>query len=57
MATRIGMGGFSEGWALGEYYFEKWARRFVVDFVGGDLKVVALKGIESVITFFSGEAK
>lgn len=47
MATRTGMGGFPEGWAPGEHYPEKWARRFAVDFVGGDLKAAAPKGIES----------
>ncbi|WP_337087842.1 glucan biosynthesis protein OpgD [Escherichia coli] len=57
MATRTGMGGFSEGWAPGEHYPEKWARRFAVDFVGGDLKAAAPKGIEPVITLSSGEAK
>lgn len=57
MATRTGMGGFPEGWAPGEHYPEKWARRFAVDFVGGDLKAAAPKGIEPVITLSSGEAK
>lgn len=57
MVMCIGMGGFLEGWVLGEYYFEKWVCCFVVDFVGGDLKVVVLKGIELVIMFFSGEVK
>jgi glucan biosynthesis protein len=32
------MGGFPEGWAPGEHYPDKWARRFAIDFVGGDLK-------------------
>lgn len=41
----------------GEHYPEKWARRFAVDFVGGDLKAAAPKGIEPVITLSSGEAK
>ncbi|MEN1272922.1 glucan biosynthesis protein, partial [Pseudomonas aeruginosa] len=57
MATRTGMGGFPEGWAPGEHYPEKWARRFAIDFVGGDLKAAAPKGIEPVITLSSGEAK
>lgn len=34
-----------------------WARRFAIDFVGGDLKAAAPKGIEPVITLSSGEAK
>lgn len=38
MATRTGMGGFPEGWAPGEHYPDKWARRFAIDFVGGELK-------------------
>lgn len=53
----IGMGGFFEGWVLGEYYLDKWVCCFVIDFVGGDLKVVVLCGIELVIIFFSGEVK
>ncbi len=57
MATRTGMGGFPEGWAPGERYPDKWARRFAIDFVGGDLKAAAPKGIEPVITLSSGEAK
>lgn len=56
-ATRTGMGGFPEGWAPGEHYPEKWARRFAIDFVGGDLKAAAPKGIEPVITLSSGEAR
>ncbi|STI17917.1 glucans biosynthesis protein D [Escherichia coli] len=55
MATRTGMGGFPEGWAPGEHYPEKWARRFAVDFVGGDLKAAAPKGIEPVITLPVGK--
>ncbi|VDY42360.1 glucan biosynthesis protein D [Salmonella enterica subsp. enterica serovar Daytona] len=51
------MGGFPEGWAPGEHYPDKWARRFAIDFVGGDLKAAAPKGIEPVITLSSGEAK
>lgn len=57
LATRTGMGGFPEGWAPGEHYPEKWCRRFAIDFVGGDLKAAAPKGIEPVITLSSGEAK
>ena len=57
LATRTGMGGFPEGWAPGEHYPDKWARRFAIDFVGGDLKAAAPKGIEPVITLSSGEAK
>lgn len=38
-------------------YPDKWARRFAIDFVGGDLKAAAPKGIEPVITLSSGEAK
>ncbi|MCQ4051890.1 hypothetical protein FK514_27415, partial [Klebsiella pneumoniae] len=56
-ATRTGMGGFPEGWAPGEHYPDKWARRFAIDFVGGDLKAAAPRGIEPVITLSSGEAK
>ena len=57
LATRTGMGSFPEGWAPGEHYPEKWSRRFAIDFVGGDLKAAAPKGIEPVITLSSGEAK
>lgn len=57
MATRTGIGGFPEGWAPGEHYPEKWARRFAIDFVGGDLNAAAPKGIEPVITLSGGEAK
>ncbi|MFC3284043.1 glucan biosynthesis protein [Litchfieldella rifensis] len=39
-STRSGMGGFTEGWAPGEYYPEVWARRFAVDFVGGDIEML-----------------
>ncbi len=56
-ATRTGMGGFPEGWSPGEFYPEKWARRIAVDFVGGNLKEAASKGIEPVITLSNGEAK
>ncbi len=41
MATRTGMGGFSEGWAPGEHYRKMGARRFAVDFVGGDHEAAA----------------
>ncbi|WP_179141236.1 glucan biosynthesis protein, partial [Cronobacter sakazakii] len=50
-------GGFPEGWAPGEHYPKVWARRFAVDFVGGDLKAAAAKGIEPVITTSSGTLK
>ncbi|MGE9552787.1 glucan biosynthesis protein D [Erwinia amylovora] len=56
-ATRTGMGGFPEGWAPGEHYPDVWARRFAVDFVGGDLKAAAPKGIEPVINVTSGTVK
>ena len=56
-ATRTGMGGFPEGWAPGEHYPNVWARRFAVDFVGGDLKAFANKGIEPVIDVSSGTIK
>lgn len=56
-ATRSGMGGFPEGWAPGEHYPDVWARRFAVDFVGGDLKAAAPKGIEPVIDVSSGTIK
>lgn len=56
-ATRTGMGGFPEGWAPGEHYPDVWARRFAVDFVGGDLKDAAPKGITPVIDVSSGTIK
>ncbi|RLM14667.1 glucan biosynthesis protein D [Gibbsiella quercinecans] len=56
-ATRTGMGSFPEGWAPGEHFPQQWSRRFAVDFIGGDLKAAAPKGIEPVITLSSGEAK
>ncbi|MEJ4044944.1 glucan biosynthesis protein D [Erwinia sp. SLM-02] len=56
-ATRTGMGGFPEGWAPGEHYPDVWSRRFAVDFVGGDLKAAAPKGIEPVIEVTSGTIK
>ncbi|WP_075181302.1 glucan biosynthesis protein D [Pantoea sp. 1.19] len=56
-ATRTGMGGFPEGWAPGEHYPQVWARRFAVDFIGGDLAAAAPKGIEPVITVSSGTVK
>ncbi len=55
LATRTGMGGFPEGWAPGEHYPDKWARRFAIDFVGGDLKAAAPRGIEPVITSPAGK--
>lgn len=55
--TRSGMGDFPEGWAPGEHYPAKWARRFAVDFIGSELKSAAVQGIEPVITLSSGEAK
>ncbi|TCL06057.1 MULTISPECIES: glucan biosynthesis protein D [Sodalis] len=55
MATRTGMGGFPEGWAPGEHYPASWARRFAVDFVGGDIKAAAPKGIEPVINASAGK--
>ncbi|ACS86887.1 glucan biosynthesis protein D [Musicola paradisiaca] len=56
-ATRTGMGSFPEGWAPGEHFPEKWSRRFAIDFIGGDLKASAPKGIEPVITLSNGVAK
>ena len=56
-ATRTGMGSFPEGWAPGEHFPQKWSRRFAIDFIGGDLKAAAPKGIEPVITLSNGEAK
>lgn len=53
-ATRTGMGGFPEGWAPGEHYPTVWARRFAVDYIGGDLKSFADKGIEPVINASAG---
>ncbi|MFZ4831880.1 glucan biosynthesis protein D [Rouxiella sp. Mn2063] len=55
LATRTGMGGFPEGWAPGEHYPKVWARRFAIDFVGGELKAFADKGIEPVITVSEGK--
>ncbi|MDR3433247.1 MAG: glucan biosynthesis protein [Rouxiella aceris] len=55
LATRTGMGGFPEGWAPGEHYPTVWARRFAIDFIGGELKAYADKGIEPVITVSSGK--
>ncbi len=52
-----------QGWAAfrrlgaGRALPDKWARCFAIDFVGGDLKAAAPKGIEPVITLSSGEAK
>ncbi|MDF9434153.1 glucan biosynthesis protein [Chromohalobacter israelensis] len=42
--TRSGMGAFPEGWAPGEHYPEEWARRFAVDYVGGDILNIAKNG-------------
>ncbi|SFN31301.1 glucans biosynthesis protein [Izhakiella capsodis] len=56
-ATRTGMGGFPEGWAPGEHYPDVWARRFAVDFIGGDLNAAAPKGITPVIDISSGTIK
>ncbi|MDU6412098.1 MAG: glucan biosynthesis protein [Yersiniaceae bacterium] len=53
-ATRTGMGAFPEGWAPGENYPTVWARRFAVDFVNGELKAYADKGIEPVINVSAG---
>ncbi|MWL74150.1 glucan biosynthesis protein D, partial [Escherichia coli] len=39
------------------HYPKVWARRFAIDFIGGDLKAAAPKGIEPVITLSNGEAK
>lgn len=55
LATRTGMGGFPEGWAPGEHYPNVWARRFAIDFTGGDLKSFADKGIEPVINTSAGK--
>jgi len=57
LATRTGMGGFPEGWAPGEHYPDVWARRFAVDFIGGELKAYADKGIEPVINVSAGKIK
>lgn len=56
-ATRSGIGGFPEGWAPGEHFPDVWCHRFAVDFVGGDLKNAAPKGIEPVITVSAGTIK
>ncbi|PIJ50090.1 glucan biosynthesis protein D [Erwinia sp. OLTSP20] len=56
-ATRTGMGGFPEGWAPGEHYPQVWARRFAVDFIGGDLNAAAPKGITPVIDVSAGSIK
>jgi glucan biosynthesis protein len=57
LATRSGMGAFPEGWAPGEHYPTEWARRFAIDFVGGELKAYAAKGIEPVIKVSGGKVK
>lgn len=57
-ATRSGMGGFLEGWAPGEHYPEKWARRFAVDFTGGGLdQLPEGTGIEPVVTVSNGKVQ
>ncbi|MBF7143162.1 MULTISPECIES: glucan biosynthesis protein D [Pseudomonas] len=57
-ATRSGMGGFLEGWAPGEHYPEKWARRFAVDFTGGGLdRLPEGTGIEPVVTVSNGKVQ
>ncbi|WP_414500109.1 glucan biosynthesis protein [Zymobacter sp. IVIA_12111.31 C1] len=40
MATRTGMGGFTEGWAPGDHFPNEWCRRFAVDFSGDALKAL-----------------
>jgi glucan biosynthesis protein len=57
LATRTGMGGFPEGWAPGENYPKVWARRFAVDFIGGELKAYADKGLAPVINVSAGKIK
>ncbi len=57
LATRTGMGGFPEGWAPGEHYPKVWARRFAVDFIGGELKANADKGLAPVINVSAGKIK
>ncbi len=57
MATRTGMGGFPERLGAGRTLPGQMARCFAIDFVGGDLKAAAPKGIEPVITPSNGEAK
>jgi glucan biosynthesis protein len=55
-ATRSGMGGFTEGWAPGEYYPKIWARRFAVDFNGGGLETLPEgTAIEPVVTVTHGK--
>jgi glucan biosynthesis protein len=57
-ATRSGMGGFLEGWAPGEHYPEKWARRFAVDFSGGGLERLPTgTGIEPMVTVSDGKVQ
>lgn len=57
-ATRSGMGGFLEGWAPGEHYPEKWARRFAVDFSGGGLeRLPSGTGIEPMVTVSDGKVQ
>ena len=57
-ATRSGMGGFLEGWAPGEHYPDKWARRFAIDFTGGGLdRLPEGTGIEPVVTVSSGKVQ
>ncbi|WP_426149964.1 glucan biosynthesis protein D [Pseudomonas sp. DC3000-4b1] len=57
-ATRSGMGGFLEGWAPGEHYPDKWARRFAIDFTGGGLESLPEgTGIEPVVTVSNGKVQ
>lgn len=53
-ATRIGMGGFPEGWAAGDHFPDKWCQRFAIDFTGSGLKAAANRGIKPIITLSAG---
>jgi len=55
--SRSAGGGPRGGWPPGEHFPDVWCRRFAVDFVGGDLKNAAPKGIEPVITVSAGTIK
>ena len=40
LATRTGMGGFTEGWAPGDHFPTTWCRRFAIDFTGDALRAL-----------------
>ncbi len=57
VATRVGSGGFPEGWAPGEHYPSVWCRRFAIDFTAAELKDYAKTGLTPDITLSSGHNK